>query len=79
MTDSENLSINSIVEESNNFIDEKRQDKQNVLVHCQNGINESVVLISAYMIMKEQITSAKALKRLMEIRPNIRPSNCMYP
>jgi len=45
-----------------------------VLVHCVGGVSRSAALVTAYLIISEELTLAEALELVRQVRPCIRPN-----
>jgi Dual specificity phosphatase, catalytic domain len=56
------------------FLDEARQSKSSVLVHCLAGISRSVTVTVAYLMYFMSMSLEDAFDHLRRIRPNIAPN-----
>ena len=57
------------------FIEEARQSKGSVLVHCVCGVSRSTTLCCAYLIKHHSMTVEQALVQLRSRRHIIQPNN----
>ncbi|XP_076468613.1 dual specificity protein phosphatase 6-like [Babylonia areolata] len=69
---SQNLS--SFFPEAIAFIDEARQTKQGVLVHCLAGISRSVTVTVAYLMSRQSMCLNEAYDFVKRCKPNISPN-----
>ncbi|KRZ68858.1 Sodium/hydrogen exchanger 9, partial [Trichinella papuae] len=56
------------------FIESSIQSKENVLVHCQEGISRSATVVAAYLMKKYNIDENEALRRIQAVRSIVRPN-----
>ncbi|XP_066967749.1 dual specificity protein phosphatase 3 isoform X1 [Macrobrachium rosenbergii] len=61
-------------EKSVNFIDDALNSGGVVLVHCRQGRSRSATIVAAFLMLKRNMTAARALTLLRESR-EIRPNN----
>ncbi|XP_068232676.1 dual specificity protein phosphatase 3-like [Palaemon carinicauda] len=61
-------------EKAVDFIDEAINSGGTVLVHCRQGRSRSATIVAAFLMLKRNMTAAKALTLLRESR-EIRPNN----
>ncbi|KAF5337829.1 hypothetical protein D9758_015705 [Tetrapyrgos nigripes] len=54
-----------------NFIQTSLQDGGVILVHCDHGVSRSAVVIAAYLMFTEHISSVKALEMVRRVREQI--------
>ncbi|KAK0046021.1 dual specificity protein phosphatase 12 [Biomphalaria pfeifferi] len=57
------------------FIDQAREGRGTVLVHCQAGISRSSTVVAAYLMQKHLVTKDKALEIIAAVRHFIRPND----
>jgi len=57
--------------EAANWIDEKRQAKTPVLIHCKSGVGRSGSSLGAYYVLKQGMTGADARNKMAAKRPMI--------
>lgn len=53
------------------YVDECRKKNKRVLVHCVAGINRSVTLCVAYLVIREKMTLEEAIRHCFKARPII--------
>lgn len=68
------MSLDEIREEAN-WVIERLQKKQRVLVHCAAGMNRSSTICCAALILLEGLTAEAALERVRERHPWARPDS----
>ncbi|XP_060083321.1 dual specificity protein phosphatase 7-like [Ylistrum balloti] len=56
------------------FIDEAREQKNGVLVHCLAGISRSVTVTVAYLMQKQHMSLNEAYDHVKGCKPNISPN-----
>lgn len=56
------------------FIDEARENKCGVLVHCLAGISRSVTVTCAYLMQKQHISLNQAYDHVKQCKPNVSPN-----
>ncbi|KRX94045.1 Dual specificity protein phosphatase 12 [Trichinella pseudospiralis] len=56
------------------FIESAIQSKENILVHCQEGISRSATVVAAYLMKKYSIDENEALRRIQAVRSIVRPN-----
>jgi len=74
IVDSERNPINTIFQESFDFIDESLNNNKGILVHCNHGMSRSVTVVVAYLMKKFRVGYKKALEYVKEQRPLARPN-----
>jgi atypical dual specificity phosphatase len=52
-----------------NFIDKKIRSGRSVLVHCAAGKGRTGVVLAAYMVKKQNLTSEQAIEKIRIMRP----------
>lgn len=62
-------------EQACTFIEEARQSKGSVLVHCVCGVSRSTTLCCAYLMKHHSMTVEQALVQLRSRRHIIQPNN----
>eukprot|EP01127_Copromyxa_protea_P009848 TRINITY_DN2353_c0_g1_i3.p1 TRINITY_DN2353_c0_g1~~TRINITY_DN2353_c0_g1_i3.p1 ORF type:complete len:172 (-),score=33.80 TRINITY_DN2353_c0_g1_i3:167-682(-) len=60
--------------ESNAFLEQARREGAMVLVHCRGGVSRSATLVLAFIMWKLRLSYKKALKFLVERKPNVQPN-----
>lgn len=60
-----------------NWIDERLNNNENVLIHCQLGVNRSATMVIVYLMKKFNWTYDEAYKFVKDKRPHIRPHKPM--
>jgi hypothetical protein len=71
---SDGMSVDEIREEAGWVIDHLQKD-ESVLVHCVAGMNRSVTVCVAALMMLEGLTAEKALERVYENHPWAKPDS----
>jgi hypothetical protein len=71
---SQGMSVAEIRAEAN-WVIERLQKDENVLVHCVAGMNRSTTICCAVVILLEGLTAAEALKRVREQHPWAKPDS----
>jgi protein-tyrosine phosphatase len=56
------------------FIETQRQNNKKVYVHCQQGVSRSGMVVTAYLMSKNQWTRDQALEYIRTKRPPVRPN-----
>jgi hypothetical protein len=56
------------------FLDEARENKCGVLVHCLAGISRSVTVTCAYLMQKLHISLNQAYDHVKQCKPNVSPN-----
>ncbi|XP_005099471.1 dual specificity protein phosphatase 6 [Aplysia californica] len=69
---SQNLS--SFFPQAIRFIDEARNNKKGVLVHCLAGISRSVTVTVAYLMSRQSMSLNRAYDHVKHCKPNISPN-----
>jgi protein-tyrosine phosphatase len=62
-------------EQACQFIEEARQEKGSVLVHCVCGVSRSTTLCCAYLMKHHSMTIEQALVQLRSRRHIVQPNN----
>jgi predicted protein tyrosine phosphatase len=68
------MSVDEIQEEAN-WVIERLQKKQSVLVHCAAGMNRSSTICCAVLMLLEELSAEDALQRVREHHPWARPDS----
>jgi len=68
------MSVDEIQEEAN-WVIERLQKKQSVLVHCAAGMNRSSTICCAVLLLLEGLSAEDALQRVREHHPWARPDS----
>jgi hypothetical protein len=71
---SEGMSVEALREEAN-WVIERLQNKQSILVHCAAGLNRSSTICCAVLIVLEGLSAEQALERVREHHPWARPDS----
>lgn len=78
------LAVPMLDEDSQNLLDnlesclefiEKGRSRGGVLVHCAAGVSRSAAVVTAYLMQKEHLSAAAALKSLRRISPGVHPND----
>ena len=62
------------LKEQVDFIDAQRKSSKQTYVHCRNGVNRSVFVVTAYVMYSQNLTRDEALKLIRSKRPDVRPN-----
>jgi len=65
--------LGEVLEECFAIIDEARNSKQNILVHCQGGVNRSPTVVIAYLMIRLNRTLKESYQTVKESRSQISP------
>jgi len=74
LDDTGSADIKSLFSISNDFIDNSRKQKKNVVVHCMAGVSRSPSIIMAYLIAKEGFSLPQAFEHIRKRREIIQPN-----
>jgi len=74
LDDVENQSIRPFFQQAFEFIDNGRDTKESVLVHCVQGISRSASFIIAYIMQKEKWTLEKSIQHAKTARSIVNPN-----
>lgn len=66
--------LGKVFEEANDFIEEARQNKCNILVHCNAGISRSPTIAIAYLMKWRNLHLQDAYNFVKRCRPQISPN-----
>ena len=73
--DDESVDISRFINDTNKIINKAVEKKQNILVHCQEGISRSPTAVIAYLIKQLEIKDVdRCISILRKKRPCIRPN-----
>ena len=74
INDGIDVHINEYFQDAVKFINEARDEKRSVLVHCHAGISRSATIILAYLMINEKLSLGKAFKYVQSKRKIISPN-----
>ncbi len=66
--------IECIFYDAINFIEDARQNKGKVYVHCVQGVSRSATVCLAYLIYKQKMTFNEGLSYIKDRRPIANPN-----
>lgn len=66
--------LGKVFEEANNFIEEARRNKCNILIHCNAGISRSPTIAIAYLMKWKRLHLQDAYNFVKRCRPQISPN-----
>ena len=70
--------IKKYFDETNEFIDQVKQQNGKVLVHCQAGISRSPTIVIAYLMNKNHTTLTETYNTVKKIRTIVEPNFLFY-
>lgn len=73
--DEENVSIDAHFNDAHKFIEKNLKKGHSVLVHCVAGRSRSATIVSAHLMNAYKLTAIKAIERVKDARPCIRPND----
>ncbi|ESO85488.1 hypothetical protein LOTGIDRAFT_154978 [Lottia gigantea] len=73
-SDSSQQNLKQYFEEAIEFIDDARQNKRRVLIHCQAGVSRSATITIAYILKHTKMTMTDVYKFVKGKRPIISPN-----
>lgn len=74
LSDDQNQDILSKIEQVISFIQDKKQKREKVLIHCQYGSSRSPTFAAAWLMHSDRMSLIDALDYLQSIRPSVIPN-----